>query len=551
MYNPQKPYFIKTKDFAKKLILPTFITVLFVCVTGIFLFSANRIGFENISDRACAEEFILSDDNSVFQSLVEQRISALISDFENKEAVMNDMLYALVPERLSFYKADEYTANHPVYNVFSDNNHFFTVSLSKEKGILSLFGKWVVSDVSVSNDCEMGNEFYIEVPCGATVKVNETLLDDSYLYSEKSDYFALIEFEQGLSHKYTSDIYCIGTIFNPSSLKITAFLNGAELTCTEESSSSVKFRYPLEYTSVYNFTVPLGADVKVNGIALSNDYIINGEAEYPFLSRFEKNTKNSQKAVTYQISGLFNKPEILVFYNGIALETYGNRGSYKIPDEMTHSFKILVPQNSKVKINGVVLEASEITNSKVDFPLLSEISDYIKNREYMTEYTIHGLLSPPDISAENSQGLNLLLNERLSSENVYFFISPNLSISKKDQDFLEDFSKKYITYVYEGAKNIAENYYSVADMTVGKSPAFNQIRKLYKDLQSTETKTDINFGNIVFGEYTKYSENSFSCIMNLTFSYNSEGKTLTESISFEVLYIYYGNSQKIIDFNLY
>ncbi len=551
MNNLQNTYLTKIKTVIKKHLFPILIIHLFIFVTVITLFSLNRIDFDNISDRAAAKNFIFSDDNYIFQDLAKRRVAECISDFEDEDSVINSMLYALFPTQLSFSKADEYTSKSPVYTVYSDNNCFFSVTLSNKKNPLSLFDKWVISDVSISKDCQIGTVTYVEVPYGATVKVNEKEIDNTYLISEKSKYFALTEFEENLSDKYCSKIYCIGTIFDFSNLKITASLNGTELNIAERSNGSVKFAYPFDYTSIYSFTVPSGASIKINGINLTDKYIVDDEIEYPLLSRFEKNIENSKKAVTYSINGLFSEPEISVYYEGVFLEKYGTQNVYRIPDEMTFSYKIFAPQKSTVRVNGILLGSTEITNNNVNYPLLNEASEYIKNIEHMTEYTVSGLLSEPTVSAYNSDGIHLSINKIYSSEHSYFFTSSNSSVPEKDRDFLDKFSKGYIRYISEGSKDIATNYYYVGNMTVLNSPAFTKIKSIYKALYSTEAKTNINFGKIVFNEYTKYSENSFSCIIDVPYSYSLGENIFNEKIRLEILYVYYGNSTKVIKFNLY
>lgn len=134
----------------------------------------------------------------------------------------------------------------------------------------------------------------------------------------------------------------------------TPFSTAARLAVSEYKNGIIRFSYPPSATAVFSLTVPYGSSVTINGILAESEYITENGLKYPFLTRFEEKLTGLPSALTYQIVGLFRTPQISVTYNGVPLEASG-KNCYRLPSDMTKSYKIYAPSDAVVKLNGVSL----------------------------------------------------------------------------------------------------------------------------------------------------------------------------------------------------
>ncbi len=535
----------KTKP--KRVITALLIFFALAMIIAVITLSLRNGELEMSSDYSFLNGYIKGKGNKDIVAAAEKFISENITAFEDKEAVMKSVTDALYPNSLSVARDDNYTKDKPIYTVYSDGKVFFTAALKKSGKTLSGFDEWKLDSISVAEECEVGSSAYIEVPHGAVVTVNGTELNGENSKIEKCGYHALTEFESGLSESIYSDRYSIGIFFGQP--KVSAVLDGAPLSISHISGRTVKFSYPPTETTVKNITVPYGSTVSVNGITLSGKYISETGLKYPFLTRFEEDKDGLTRALTYRISGLFNEPEISVSYNGTVLESADGGRKYRLPDELTDTYTVLAPQGAVVKVNGVVLGSAEVSKKKAEFPILKDLTSYAKDRPYLVEYTVSGLLSTPKVTASDAEG-NVIFPDASASKDKHIIFSVSSSVSPPDKDKtpLGSFIKAYVKYIYSGSSGQTANYNSVTEMTPAKSLSLTKLKSEYKKLYSADVHKKIKYGDITYSDYKVYCKNTYSCTVTLPFTAALDGNTVEKQITLELLYINSGKNIKIINY---
>lgn len=534
-----------------KIILP--ITAAAVILLLTVFFSAALLMREKefllSSDYSYMENTVIHQSSGVFLEMAEEYVSEHITKFENRDEVMNGLTVLLSPDKLSFARAAEYTEMSPAYTVYSEGKAFFTVVLSRAGKTLSGFDKWKTESIIISDLCEIGTSVCVEVPHGAAVTVNGIELSDSLLSDGKAEYYALTEFEKDLSDTVYCDRYELGIFF--SAPDADAVLDGSRLAVSEYKNGIIRFSYPPSATAVFSLTVPYGSSVTINGILAESEYITENGLKYPFLTRFEEKLTGLPSALTYQIVGLFRTPQISVTYNGVPLEASG-KNCYRLPSDMTKSYKIYAPSDAVVKLNGVSLGQSEITAENIDLPILKDVTSYLKNRPYLTEYTVSGLLMPPEITASDSSRKTLTVDPYHSGGNSIFFLCASSSEPPaKDIVTLKAFARYYVKYFYSGSAGLADNYSNITAMTPSKSLAFTKLKNEYKALYHSDVFQNIKYGECEYYDYTVYSDTAFSCMVKLPFTAVHSGETVSEEVTLQILYIYSGNIRRVINYLAY
>lgn len=470
-------------------------------------------------------------------------VNASITEYENADSVLSELL-AFTPDTLSYIRTSDCSDDRPVYWICSGERHIITVTLERGSSF-SGFYSWKVSDISLPSDGGPAYPVTISAPHGALVTVNGKIAAES----QKSDYSLLTVFEVKLSDEYYCDSYSLGKLFSVPT--VTAELDGIWLSSPQISDGNIFFTYPQSMTEVCSFTVPYGADVTVNGITPDDKFILETGVKYRYLTRFEENLSGARTCTSYQITGLFRTPEISVTYNGTPLEE--SNGDYRLPDSETETITILAPANATVKINGVALGSGEITSERAEIPIMEGVSGYAKNREYLIEYTVSGLLASPSVSAvmKGESSLNADVNE--SSEGRIVFLPPKTSTEppKSDKVTVKAFASIYLKYLLGGSGNVNTSFRNVTDMTPSKTPAYNKLKALLPSVRESTAVKNLKIGTPVYSEYTKYTSSSFSATITLPYTYTVNGETEEDSITMKILYIFSGNIRRIVNFTVY
>ncbi len=450
-----------------------------------------------------------------------------ITEYENIADVEDKIKEQLSKGEISFARSDGFKASSPKYTVYLNGREVYTLSLSKT---VLLSNAYKVKSLKISSNMALGNDIIIEVPTGATVTVNGKELERDI--SNPSPYYRLSEFETALSDEIRCDRYSLGRFFLTPDVSVV--YEGKRLQASSIGDGILRFDYPSDMTASYSFTVPEGAVLKINGITADREYITDSKVAYPFLSRFESELSGMPSARVYQISGLFSEPEISVTYNGVELTC--EDGAYRLPGEMTKTIVIMAPDYATVRINGVALSSTEITQKKCELPILSGVTTYAKQRPYLTEYTVSGLLAPSMITATDKNGEPLGVNGYYSEDGKVVFNcttsgEPNSTVTKA----LTNYTKAYIKYVYSGNNGLENNYNAATAYTPYNSSAYYALKDTYRTLYNAPQYKNISYGTLYVLEYYKYSDSAYSAIVRMSCTATHNGEKVEFTVILEIL----------------
>lgn len=494
---------------------------------------AVTVGFAVGNSRArssayeVAEKYIDGLSANKLYSKLDSYVRKNISDYEELPQVQYKLKELLKNGELSFTRAENFKASMPRYTVYLDGKEIYTLVLRKT---FLLGNAYKVKSFKVSSDFALGNDFVVDVPSGAIVTVNGTELERSK--SAPVRYYRLSELEESLSDEYSCDRYSLGMLF--LSPDVSVVYEGKRLSASTIENGVLHYDYPTDMTENYSFTVPEGATVTVNGKVIDREYVSESKLPYPFLSKFENDLSGMPASNVYRLAGMFNAPEVVVTYNGIELSH--ENGAYRLPDGMTENLVIMAPDYAVVKVNGKTLSSTEITAKKKELPILAGVSGYAKQRPYLTEYTVNGLMTEPSVTATDKNGKPLTVNTYYSSDGKMVFNctssgTPNATVTKG----LTNYTKAYIKYVYSANSGLESNYNAAISYTPYNSNAYYALKDTYRTLYDAPQYKNISYGALKVLEYYKYSDSAYSAIVQITCSATLGGEKVVFTVTLEIL----------------
>lgn len=512
---------------------------------SLFVFLRHR-AFLRSSSYEFVENYIANASEDTFFRKAEDYLAEHLTPYEKEDAVKEKLAALLHPKNITFARAEGYTDKRPVYTLYAEGEVAFTLRL---KNRFSLTGqpRWQIASITVAEDNRLGNTFYLEVPHKALVTVGGIELD--LASATPVPYYALTEFEQSMSGDIFCDRYDLGQFFLTPDL--TVLYDGIRLQASTVEGDVLRYGYPSSATSMATITVPYGAAVTLNSLPISNNYRVETGAAYPYLTRFEKNLSGLTTVTVYQISGLFAEPQITVRYNGTVLTAEEGTYTYRLPEELMKTVVIAAPSYATVKLNGVLLTEDEITAKKCELPIMAGVTGYAKDRPYLTEYTVSGLLLDPTVTAFDKNGNALTVSTYYSTaECTVINCTSGSTLPDREQLTLRTFAELLATYLYSGANKQSRNFDNVIAMTPGDSPAYRALKDTYASLYEADKHTDITFGEVSYLAYYPYSSTSYSAIAKLPFTSTLDGKTYSHELTVDILYIYSGSIRRIVNYRV-
>ncbi len=513
----------------RRLSWPLFLTA--AALTAVVLIVT--VGFAIGNSRARSSAYEVADRyidglsvNKLYDKL-DDYIKKNITDYEELPQVEHKIRELLKNGDISFTRAENFSASKPKYTVYLDGKEVYTLVLRKT---FLLGNAYKVKSFKVSSDLALGNDFVIEVPSGATVTVNGVELERAK--SAPVQYYRLSEFEEALAGEYGSDRYSLGRLF--LSPDVSVVYEGTRLRASSIEGGVLYYDYPTEMTENYSLIIPEGAILTVNGKTVDREYISRSKQPYPFLTRFENDMSGMPVSNIYQLTGMFNAPEVTVTYNDIEL-THED-GVYRLPDDMTSKFVIMAPDYAVVKVNGKTLNSTDITAKKKELPILSGVSNYAKQRPYLTEYTVKGLMAEPSITATDQNGKPLTVNTYYSADGKIVFNctssgTPNSTVVNA----LTNYTKAYIKYVYSANSGLESNYNAAIAYTPYNSSAYYALKDTYRTLYNAPQYKSISYGSLKVLEYYKYSDSAYSAVVQMTCTATHDGEKVEFMVTLEIL----------------
>ncbi len=470
-----------------------------------------------------------------------------LTAFEPESDVKSALTRSLHPNNLTLSRDDDYTDHAPVFAISAEGQEILTLTLQKTEASQEGYPTWCVDTLTISDKIDLGYPIRLEVPHGAIVTINGVSAET--LSPQSIPYRGLSPFEAAYSQEYTCDRYEPGRFFMMPDVAVV--LDTLRLRASEIDGPLVRYDYPATLTSSVSLTVPEGADITLNGIALTKLHQTSSGLPYSFLTRFDEGLADLPTSAVYQISGLFRDPDIQVTWNGIPLADDGN-GRYCLPDNMTEAITVCAPEYAVVKLNGVSLGVSEEVGIRFDLPILDGVNNYAVNRPRMIRYHVTGLLATPVVRVTDDKGNELSLCPYHTTDDELYYNIPGTDAPFPDREMLttSTFAKNYIQYVYSGSNKRSTNYNNCVDMTPSKTLAYQKIKDLYNEVYYYPKHKSITFGAIEALHYYVFEDETYSVVLRIPFTTKLDGVSMTHEVEMEILYAYAGSIRRIINYEV-
>lgn len=271
-----------------------------------------------------------------------------------------------------------------------------------------------------------------------------------------------------------------------------------------ERIETADFRDYLETFSI-EIDAPADAEVTVNGVALSDEYMYGDAIACPNLTELESRFPVQPTFVRYRIDKLCGTVAVSDGEKEIPTETGIVNGVayYAVDAEGEYSFKAEAPADVKVSICGVELSSKDATSEGED--IFKDLSVYSAGDEYKTlEYEYDGLYTKPEVTAVGPNGEPI---EPVVDQNgvFRFFYDSDAEIPDGAEEAARDFFDAYMNYsASTGSVN------SLLDTILPNTELARYV------LYSTEamywaSKTEVSYNELFIDNFHSVNDACFTC----------------------------------------
>lgn len=147
----------------------------------------------------------------------------------------------------------------------------------------------------------------------------------------------------------------------------------------------------------YTVSAPIDAEVRINGVPVSDSYITNDNYRFFIGSVWETSVPEIARCVQYTVDGLYGQPTVTATLDGEELAVYvdedGTSFHVKYPQKWVKDYTISVPKGAAVHVNGVLATKIHATGKGED--TLFDSGENAKTDIYLIE----GLFEVPTVTA--------------------------------------------------------------------------------------------------------------------------------------------------------
>lgn len=513
--------------------------------------------YERVRPSNVIANFLDNMPEDYWQELVHMRVGGAVSDFEDRELIENNLTEKLKTANVKYVEKANGQEDLPEYRVLFDGMELLTVRLVSQGKLMFGLEDWRVFSYN-SNPEKLPNVraklYEWTVPSEAVLTINGIQAGEEAVYASGN----LSGQESELEPKAASRVTTYqAVLFTEPNISVT--LNGEELV-----GENGVYLYPETcWNKDYMITVPSEASVLVNGVALSDQYLVSLDA-YPSTA-LEPNVQIYNK--TYRLPPMFSTPTVQATVAGISASLSLDAGNQlflmEYPKELLHTVTISVPAGASVTMNGLELSKNNITQRNKPFEELVPYEKYLMVIPAYDYYEVTGLYQVPTFTVKNgSLPLNVsLANGDEPSEYIHHYEGGSIPRIDYDEIFRHTavvFMQKYIYFSTQGYVNLDNNLKEILTYTIKNSEAYKKINSTYLEM-SYMHQWSLTYNQLVISDLTQYSADAFSCNayfdINKSLSYTENGErkrqVVNETGHMHILFIKQGNDYKAVSFSFY
>ena len=322
-------------------------------------------------------------------------------------------------------------------------------------------------------------------------------------------------------------------------------------------------------------TVPAGATVSVNGVALTEEYvnteakvvastitneadgvtvtspgdssiIINGEVVYDGpanaikvsgLSELEAGIA-AELYTVYTVGGLYAPVEVsAVDADGESIAVEGEATDESVTfalGEGQFDYRILVPEGSTISVNGVELDESYKTGDTVVPAFLEGFSDYGTLPE-LELWLVEGLHTQPEITATNAEGSSLD-EPVINGTELAFMTGADQTLADSHSGEARDFMSAYAGYI-SGEAGSDEDYTALQALVLDGSALDTALAELNADYAGTGVSVERVY--VRSDSFVSIGATCFICTVDVEYGPAEEGGENSET-AYTVVFVMNG-----------
>lgn len=281
------------------------------------------------------------------------------------------------------------------------------------------------------------------------------------------------------------------------------------------------------------FTVPESVDIFINGKQVSDQYIAESE-NASYSCPFEP---DGTQIIKYVVKDILGGPEI-VMKQGEDLVSYNVEGTdfaaAGINGDISRT--IVIPEGYTLKLNGIEVDDSYITERNVGHELLDGAIKFNDTVPTYNKYVISGMSVAPEITVFDEKDAKVQLESNMSGVLRYNLQSNDL-MQGQYEETAKDFVDTYFRYAYSGPDNASQNLNDALYLTLANSDAEALIKESYEGIVWNSYR-DITYHEFYAENFVVYDENSFSCNVVYDAETLGEGITNYHSGTFHLLFVF-------------
>ncbi len=270
-------------------------------------------------------------------------------------------------------------------------------------------------------------------------------------------------------------------------------------------------------TRTVTVLVPPDSAVKINDIAVSEDYITDDHVEYENMTEQEKryNADSDVYRVLYAIDNLYGKVAVsVVDAEGAELTAETSDENDFVYDAERYSVKLTAPADAAVTINGVALREEDATGKLFSQDLFKDLEKYATAVPDFSVYEIEGLFAEPEIAAKDSKGAELKSVEG-SDGGFVFGLPDGTKLKDAQKQRVTDFVKAYVSFSTDEGDDSNGNFTRLAKFLLTNTETYKRIKNSVEGV-SWVTGGTIEYKKLDLDNFVSCGDNCF--IVRATFS---------------------------------
>ncbi len=536
---------VKSKGVFKKALLIYSGVLVLLTAVGLGVLWAFLSSYQQSLPETVASSFVKKTDEEHWKSLLSSALYG--SPFSDVSAEVDSVYNAYVRDnKLTVRRSTLESKNGvEVFKVKSGDTVLFSLSFTESGSGSFGMKRWKNCGQQVSEAFleEINPEKQIIIPLGAKVTVDgvyadikgETVKSPNASVFEKSGDFVK---------------YAFRLPFGETDVQVTFEENALDYNSLQDGC----LFYDLTGDRItQTVSVPEGAEVYVNDVRLTTEFISKKGADYPFLNPLELALENAPKSTEYTVSGLYNKPVFRVVYDGTELEcTKDEKGKllYAFVDAGV-DYTVSVPVDASVVVNGVDIsgKAEYISQSGVGYPEVDAYAAELENPVQCVVYSLKGMFFSPRIKVTDKwEGKELTLKQ-LSAESFVCNATPDPSLVESYKSVAENFTVAMMEYMFFGRDKLNQTFANALSYTRKDSQAYNSIRDSYSGMYWRREYV-ITYNSLYADSFVAYADNAFMCEVHYDVVGNAVNVNRTDYAKgvYRLLYVRQNGRWELVEF---